>query len=190
MLFFGLVAADGKEKIIKGYAGGMMVHTGYLSGCDNPFGHNTKGVTLGIGGVMKVQVGKHFRTGFEGYVSTMGLGGELAEGSYNKVFWTGLLCDWFWKCGRFYPYIGATAGGGMETSYYMFSGDKTDWIPEEKAVFHKEPFFALDPYVGVEYSLKQSIRFTARVDNLLALNKSGLNRPVGPRLYLGILFTH
>ncbi len=178
------------DKLIKGYAGGMMIHSGYLKGCDNPYDYNTAGVTLGIGGVLKVNLSKHFRTGFEGYVSTMRLGNDVAKGSFNKIFWTGLLGDWTWKWGRFYPYVGATVGGGVETSYYMFDGSADDWQPEERAVFHKEPLFVVDPFAGVEYALTASLRFTLKMDYLLAFNASQFNKPYGPRVYFGVIFAH
>ena len=68
MLFpvFGM-AQSKDNKVIKGFSGGMMVHTGYLRGCDNPFDFNPKGMTFGIGGVAKLHITDHFRAGFEGY---------------------------------------------------------------------------------------------------------------------------
>ena len=55
-------AAAGDGKIYKGFSGGMMVHTGYLSGCDNSLDYNASGMTFGIGGVAKVHLFDHFRT--------------------------------------------------------------------------------------------------------------------------------
>ena len=182
-------AADDK-KFIKGFSGGMMVHTGYLSGCDNPFGNDLNGATFGIGGVAKLHLSDHFRAGFEGYFSNMGLKKDIQSGSFNKMFWTGLLADWFWKAGKFYPYIGATVGGGMETAYYMFEGDKQDWNPEPFAVYNKKPFFAVDPFIGVEYAVGEALRLTLKADWLLAINNDGLNRPMGPRIYFGFIFAH
>ena len=192
LLTFNLSAqeASGQKKAIKGFSGGMMVHTGYLSGCDNPYGYIMSGATFGIGGVAKVHLTSHFRTGFEGYFSTMGLSRDVEKGSYNKVFWTGLLADWYWKCGKFYPYAGATVGGGMETSFYMFEGNRHDWLPEASAVYRKEAFFAVDPFIGVEYAVGDALRLTLKADWLLAVNKDGLNRPMGPRIYFGFIFAH
>lgn len=180
--------AQDKEKILKGFSGGMMIHTGYLYGCDNPYGYNAAGDTFGIGGVARLHLSEHFRAGFEGYFSTMGLDGELAEGSHNKLFWMGALCDWFWKLGRFYPFAGCTLGGGMETAFYMFDGNKNDWDAETRAVFRKQPFFAVDPFVGVEYQVGDALRLTLKTDWMLAVNSDGLNRPMGPRLYFGVIF--
>ncbi len=178
------------SKAIKGFSGGMMVHTGYLSGCDNPYSYDASGATFGIGGVAKLHLAKNFRIGFEGYFSSMGLHENIADGSFNKVFWTGLLADRFWKCGKLYPYIGATVGGGMETAFYIFEGDKYDWNPETCAVYNKRPFFAVDPFIGVEYKVGAALRLTLKADWLLAFNSDGLNRPMGPRLYFGCIFAH
>ena len=183
-------AQESKNEVIKGFSGGMMVHTGYLSGCDNPFNYKASGLTFGIGGVGKLHLSKHFRAGFEGYFSNMKLHKDIKDGSFNKVFWTGILGDFFWKIGKFYPYIGSSAGGGMETAFYIFDGDKHDWKPEANAVYNKKPFFALDPFVGVEYKAGEAMHLTLKADWLLAINSEGLNRPMGPRLYFGFIFVH
>ena len=179
---------NAQEKPIKGFSGGMMIHGGYLSGCDNPYGYDASGITFGVGGVAKLHLTKHLRAGFEGYFSSMGLDDGLAEGSHNKLFWIGALCDWFWKVGRFYPYLGCTLGGGMETSFYMFEGNKNDWTFEDKAVFRKQPFFAVDPFAGIEYQVGDALRLTLKADWLMAINSDGLNKPFGPRLYFGVIF--
>ena len=181
---------EATKKVIRGFSGGMMVHTGYLQGGDNPYGYNPSGATFGIGGLAKIQFTDHFRAGFEGYFSTMSLNKDVASGSFNKIFWSGLLADWFWKAGRFYPYIGTGIGGGMETAFYMFEGDKHDWDLEQKTVLHKQPFFAIDPYVGIEYAVGEALRLTLKADWLLAINSDGLNKPMGPRIYFGFIFAH
>lgn len=186
----GAEVTEKDSKVIKGFSGGMMLHTGYLSGCDNPYDFMPSGATFGIGGVAKLHLSEHFRAGFEGYFSTMGLKKEVQSGSFNKLFWTGVLADWFWKIGKFNPYVGATVGGGMETAFYMFEGDKHDWLPEASAVYNKKPFFAVDPFVGVEYAVGEALRLTLKADWLLAVNKDGLNRPMGPRIYFGFIFAH
>lgn len=178
------------RKIIKGFSGGMMVHSGYLSGCDNPYGYDASGATFGIGGVAKLHLTKHFRAGFDGYFSNMKLTRDIKDGSFNKVFWAGALADWYWQAGKFYPYIGATVGGGMETALYIFEGDKHDWLPEPDAIYNKKPFFAFDPFVGVEYAVGEALHLTLKADWLLAINKDGLNRPMGPRIYFGFIFSH
>ena len=179
-----------EKKVIKGFSGGMMVHGGYQFGGDNPYGLNIQSPTLGIGGCAKLHFTEHFRAGFEGYFSTAPIRKGAASGSHNKVFCTGLLADWFWQNGKVIPYIGTMIGGGMETSFYMFEGDKHDWEIEGKAVLHKEPFVAIDPYVGVEYTVGKALRLTLKIDWLLAANSNGLNRPIGPRAYVGFIFAH
>ena len=81
-------------------------------------------------------------------------------------------------------------GGGTETAFYLFQGDKHDWEKEDHVVFHKQPFFALDPYVGLEYAVGRVLRLTVRADWLITINSDGLNRPTGPRLYFGVVFSH
>ena len=187
----GVVASTAQEsKFIKGFSGGMMVHSGYQYGCDNPFGVDISSPTFGIGGCAKLHLTDHFRTGFEGYFSTAPIRKVVESGSHNKLFWTGLLADWFWQHGKLIPYIGTTLGGGMETSFLMFEGDKHDWTPEGMTVLHKQPFFAIDPYVGVEYAVGKALRLTLKADWMLAINSDGLNRPMGPRIYFGFIFTH
>ena len=78
----------------------------------------------------------------------------------------------------------------METAFYMFEGDKHDWQPESMSVLHKQPFFAFDPYVGVEYAVGEALRLTLKADWLLAINSNGLNQPTGPRRYFGFIFAH
>lgn len=184
------MASAQEKKVIKGFSGGMMVHGGYQFGCDNPYGLDISSPTFGIGGCAKLHFSEHFRAGFEGYFSTAPVRNEVKSGSHNKLFWTGALADFFWKKGKFVPYVGATVGGGMETAFYLFEGDKHDWEIESKAVLHKQPFFAIDPYVGVEYKVGQALRLTLKADWLLAINSEGFNQPTGPRIYFGCIFAH
>ena len=187
----GVVGAFAQEdKFIKGFSGGMMVHSGYQYGDVNPKELNISSPTFGIGGCAKLHLTDHFRTGFEGYFSTAPIRKDVESGSHNKLFWTGVLADWFWKQGKLIPYIGATLGGGMETSFLMFEGDKHDWMPEGNVVLHKQPFFAIDPYVGVEYAVGKSLCLTLKADWMLAINSDGLNQPMGPRVYFGFIFAH
>ena len=75
--------AQEKEKFIKGFSGGMMLHSGYQFGGDNPYNYTPKGATFGIVGVARLHLTDHFRTGFEGYFSTMGLKKEVESGSHS-----------------------------------------------------------------------------------------------------------
>ena len=167
-----------------------MINTGYVFGSDNPYNLDINSLTLGMGGCAKLHFSDHFRAGFEGYFSSAPLRDGVESGSHNKVFWTGLLADFFCKRGKFVPYAGLTVGGGMETSFYMFEGNKHDWEIESKVVLHKQPFLAIDPYTGVEYKVGRALRLTLKADWLLAINSHGLNKPTGPRLYFGCIFAH
>jgi hypothetical protein len=179
---------EGKKKIIKGFSGGMMAHTGYQWGGDNPYNYNPKGMTFGIGGVARLHLTDHFRTGFEGYFSNVGLKKNIESGSHNKVFWAGVLADHYWSLGKFYPYAGLSVGGGMETSCYIFEGNKHDWLPEGGMIYHKQGFFAVDPFIGCDFAVGEALRLTLKADWLMAIRKEGLNKPLGPRIYFGVIF--
>ena len=63
LFFVGGVGAFAQEsKFVKGFSGGMMVHSGYQYGCDNPFGLDISSPTFGIGGCAKLHLSDHFRT--------------------------------------------------------------------------------------------------------------------------------
>ena len=183
-------AGNDRKNVINGFSGGMMVHAGYLSSGGDPSGHDLAGMTFGIGGVGKIHLGKHFRTGFEGYFSNMGLSKTIGDGSFSKVFWAGALADWYWKCGKFFPYVGASVGGGMKTAFYLSEGDKHDWLPEADAVYNKTPFLAVDPFIGVEYAAGEGMHLTLKADWLIGISSGGINRPMGPRIYFGFIFSH
>ena len=53
-----------EDKAVKGFSGGMMVHSGYQFGGDNPYDLNISSPTFGIGGCAKLHLSKHFRAGF------------------------------------------------------------------------------------------------------------------------------
>ena len=65
------IANDNKEKVFRGYEGGMMLHTGYLWGDITPLAHHAQGLTKGIGGAIRLKLGNHWRIGTEGYTSSM-----------------------------------------------------------------------------------------------------------------------
>ena len=46
-----------------------MVHSGYLSGTLDAIGYQAKGAPLGIGGVIRLHLGEHFRVGSDFIVS-------------------------------------------------------------------------------------------------------------------------
>ena len=175
-----------EKKFIKGYDGGMMVHTGYVTNSVSPLDYYAEGPTFGIGGLVKLRLSDHFRNGVEGYISTMG---QMENGSYSKVFWSGSTFDFFWQMGKWMPYVGLTTGGGTVTHFLMFEGDKHDWVSEPVSYFNKKAFFAIDPYLGCDFCLTEAMHLTMRLDYLFAVAKDA-HVPQGPRLYFGFIFSH
>jgi hypothetical protein len=179
------VSAQG-TKMLRGFDGGMMVHTGYLSGNLDAIGYQAKGAPLGIGGVIRLHLGEHFRIGTEGYVSTLS---QRSNGSYLKYGWGGLLADFYTVLGRFQPYAGLTLGGGAMTTLLMFEEPVSAWAPIDGTRYHKQGFLAIDPFVGCDFIVAGPMHLTLKVDYLCALSASEL-LPHGPRVYIGFLFYH
>lgn len=176
-----------KKKVFNGYDGGMMLHVGYIKTNVVPLDYTAEGFTKGIGGAIRFHLGKHYRIGTEGYVSTMGL---MKNGSYMKTFWAGLLNDFYWNIGKFMPYAGVTIGGGALTDCFIFEGDNHDWNKESDVVINKEPFFAIDPIIGCDYCISDAFHITLKFDYLLGIGSEDLYLPTGPRAYIGFIFFH
>lgn len=87
-------------------------------------------------------------------------------------------------------FIKGFSGGMMLHSGYQFGGDSHDWLPEANAVFNKQPFFAVDPFVGCDVAVGVALRLTVKADWQMAIRKTGINRPMGPRIYFGFIFAH
>ena len=197
----GDVVADGsvKSSVYSGFSGGMMLHLGYLYGGaasgDGSWGvgRTMSGGTMGIGGAARVHLWNHLRVGGEGFVSSMPVGMSnyakvLQSGSYVRNSWGGVLADAYWQCGKVWPFVGGTIGGGAQRSLYIIDGSQDDWQEEGRAVFNKQTYFMLDPYVGVEVLLTSHIHLTFRVDYVLPIVCSGLLEPYGVRGYVGFMF--
>lgn len=193
LLVFTLVSLNifaqevNKEKLFKGYDGGMMLHAGYISTNVKSLDYAPEGVTKGIGGAIRFHFGNHYRIGTEGYVSTLKL---MNNGSYMKTFWAGLLNDFYWKFGKFMPYVGVTVGGGALTDCFIFEGDNHDWNPETNVVINKNPFIAIDPMIGCDYCVSDALHLTLKVDFLTGFGGKDLYLPMGPRCYIGFIFFH
>lgn len=203
LLFFATVASAKNDStaIFQGCGGGMMLHAGYLfgenAGAVLPAGKNItpEGMTRGLGGSMRVNLMKHLRVGCEGFSSNMksdvtNQRDILQSGSYVRTSWGGILADACWRGEKWWPYIGGSVGGGAMRSLYIVEGSEDDWTPEQTAVFHKQGFGYVNPYVGVDYCITKRIHATFRLDWMLAFAKDQLILPTGPRLYVGILFCH
>ena len=75
-------------------------------------------------------------------------------------------------------------------SLLMVDGDQNSWAREKETYFHKQGFFYVTPYVGCDYCVTQKLHLTFRLDYMLAVHRSELIMPTGPRLYFGLMFTH
>ena len=203
LLLFAAVAAAKNDStaIFQGCSGGMMLHAGYLFGENKgavlPLGENItpQGLTYGLGGSMRVNLKKHLRVGCEGFSSTVKSGATnqhdiLQSGSYIRTGWGGVIADACWRLEKVWPYIGGSVGGGAMRSLYIVEGNENDWTPEQTAVFHKQGFGYVNPYVGLDYCLTRRIHLTFRLDWMVAFAQKQLIYPTGPRLYVGILFCH
>ncbi|NMB37063.1 MAG: hypothetical protein GX993_03345 [Bacteroidales bacterium] len=179
-----------------GFQGGMMLHAGYLSGSpaempggsEIPFSYKASGITKGIGGAARVRFGEYWRVGTEGYVSTLSLNKDLSEGSYVSSAWGGVLTDFYLERNRWSFFIGTTLGVGARKNLLIFEGSMSDWKAEENAYFHKNTFFAIDPFLGVEFAITDVIHLVFRVDCLLQIDNKKLSDLVGPRAYIGFMF--
>lgn len=190
------------NKVYRGFSGGMMLHTGYLSGRDGNAPRTTdgrlcspQGATFGIGGALRVNLWKHLRVGAEGYVSEMPSGATdcndvLKAGSYVRMGYGGVLADACWRLKKIWPYIGASIGGGAMKGLYILDGDQHSWSPDPNSTFHKQAFFYATPYVGLDYCMTQKVHLTFRIDWMLAVHNSRLCLPTGPRLFVGFMFCH
>lgn len=185
-LVLAMSAPAQEKKILNGFDGGMMVHTGYLSGMLDAIGYQAKGAPMGIGGVIHLHLGEHFRIGTEGYMSTLR---QRSNGSYLKYGWGGLLADYYTVLGRFQPYAGLTLGGGAMTTLLMFKEPASAWAPIDDTRYHKQGFLVVDPFVGCDFIVAGPMHLTLKADYLCALSDAKL-LPHGPRVYIGFLFYH
>ena len=167
------------------FDGGMMVHTGYLSGEINPLHYTSRGAPFGIGGVLRFHIGDHLRVGGEGYVSTLSL---MDNGSYVRMGWGGVVVDGYCRMGRWAAYAELCAGGGSVSTLLVFAGVDGDWAAESNAVLHNGSFVFINPALGVEYALTDHVRLTFKGDRLTPL--AGEDVPTGMRFYLGFIFAH
>lgn len=173
-----------------------MLHTGYLFGqAEAPKASDWRGATMGIGGALRINLWDHLRVGGEGYVSTMpstlsNQHKSLANGSYVRNGWGGVLADACWRLEKIWPYIGGSIGGGSCKSLYIYDGDQHDWQAEADAIFNKQAYWYVDPYVGVDWCMTKKVHLTFKMDWLLAIHDRRLLMPTGTRAYIGFMFCH
>lgn len=196
-----LWAKNDSVKVYQGFSGGMMLHAGALFGTNKYAPTDAtgalcspQGATFGIGGALRVHLWKYLRVGSEGFVSTMNAATtdcrNLQSGSYIRTGWGGVLADVCWRGDKVWPYVGGTIGGGAMRSFFLIEGNEDDWKEEERALFHKQTFFMIDPYVGLDWCMTEKVHVTFRLDWMLAIHHRDLLMPSGPRLYVGFMFCH
>jgi len=183
---FPFEASAGDHKRNHIVDGGMMLHTGYLSGSIESLNYKASGMPFGVGGVLHVHLGEHFRIGGEGYVSTLK---QMGNGSYIKYGWGGILGDFIWTFKHVMPYAGLTVGGGSNTDFLMMDSPNDDFRIDGEAYYRKRGFMLIAPYIGCDFILSHKIHLTAKMDFLSPIGKD-LQIPLGPRLYFGIIFYH
>jgi len=73
---------------------------------------------------------------------------------------------------------------------YVLDGNQDDWIPEASAVYNKQSFFYVSPYVGTDFCLTPRVHLTFKVDWMVAVHDGAPLKPTGPRGYFGFMFCH
>lgn len=211
-----VAAKQGKEKkerkIVTGFSGGMLLHIGYafsqspdelfrngsLKTVSNVTDLPRDGVTLGLGGMLRMHLIDHIHLGAEGAISTMPL---MKSGSSIRMAWAQAICDFYWDLGLIRPLIGMGVGGGKTRRLYVPSSAEqvSGYTTVFNASYTSTPYFLLDPYVGMEFKLGHLAALLLRVDYMLPFGKSGSSlspnmswsnfiSPSGPRLYVGFIF--
>lgn len=182
------------RRVFHGYAGGMMLHLGYQYGQSIGFAdaigdeQTLRSLTYGIGGALKIHLFSHWKVGAEGFVSTMPLRSQ-GDGSNIRTGWGGILNEAYLTCGKVQPFVGGTIGGGVQRTTHVYS-DVAAAAPTFPADFTKRGLFVCDPYIGVDLAATQKLHILLRADWLLAFHHKQMITPTGPRLYLGLMFTH
>ncbi|MCQ2344725.1 MAG: hypothetical protein MJ002_07405 [Paludibacteraceae bacterium] len=166
--------------------GGMMIHTGYLTGDIDALGYHASGAPYGIGGIARYHFAKHWRVGGEGYVSNLG---QKGNGSFFRYAWGGALLDFYWEFRRVMPYIGFTVGGGSNTTLLIMDEPDGEWEPVGETYYRKKAFGIVDPYIGMDVIITKHFHLTFKLDCLIPMRKRH-DIPIGPRFYLGFLFYH
>lgn len=187
VLSLSLSARDGLG--YRGFSGGMMLHSGWVSGGDINIGglnQSMRGLPTGIGGALKVRFGEHLRVGTEGYTSA------LSYGDYNSslsVGWGGLLVDWIFEGDKLSPYFGATVGGGVVKNLTLSEKPADDFVAENNISFRKYGVLVITPFIGIERPLTERMDLNLKADCIVPL-ASAPDFPFGVRLYIGFMFKH
>jgi len=206
------------QKIITGFSGGMMLHLGYAFAAspDELFRNASlkdvtqvqnlpsDGVTMGLGGALRMSMINHIHLGVEGGMSFMPL---MKSGSNIRLGYGGVLCDYYFRPDKkVRPLLGMVIGGGsykrlyVPTNEEIVTSDVTTM--DYNAAYTTTGFFLLDPYLGMEISIGKRSSVLIRIDYMLpfgtkgstlsseTLSWSNFITPNGPRLYVGLMFGH
>ena len=180
----------------KGFSGGMMLHSGYVSGgkitLNNaegtaPASEEIKGMPFGIGGAIRFHFGDHWRIGSEGYSTTLNYGNYHSNAS---IGWGGALVDYLFGHGDLRPFSGITLGGGSVKNLTLLQETPVDLITEQAVSYRKYSFMAFCPFIGLEYTLTERVHIIGKIDYLMNLSNPQDDFVRGPRIYIGFMFYH
>lgn len=187
------------SKVVTGFTGGMKLHIGYafMKSPKYLFGDGTlpednslpkDGVTMGLGGELRIHMFNHVHLGGEGGMSMMPL---MKSGSSLRSGWGGVLCDYYGTVGKAQLCIGGMIGGGKTKKLYV-PNEGTSIVAEDgntyNALYQTTSYFLLDPYVGLEASLTKRMSLLIKIDYMLPFKSGKFLYPSGPRLYVGLMF--
>jgi len=198
-----LIAADAQENVprkkktlaYRGFIGGMMIHSGYVSSKNATFSiagtqesrtMRIKGVPAGIGGAIKLMFGKHLRIGGEGYVSNLTYGDY---GSHANIGWGGILADGAWRLGKWNLFAGGLFGGGSARNVTLLGPAGDDYVTDNVS-YRKYGFLAAAPFAGAEYAVGRRINIVMKIDYVFNLTNPQDDFVTGPRIFLGFMFGH
>ena len=193
-LQFNLLAENPEKKFaFAGYAGGMMIHTGYMKSGDflimdienNKQSKHIEGMPFGIGGALKFQFGKYFRVGTEGYTTKIVYD---KQGSTFRQGWGGILADGLWQFGKWTPFAGVCFGGGKVTNLLFLTTPSGNYIADAAVSYQQYPVFLFNPSLGIEFSVTPKLKLVFKTEYQVSLKKRNFDQPDALRFYLGIFF--
>jgi hypothetical protein len=179
-----------------GFSGGMALHSGYLYAGTPVFstldgvavkGEKVHGAPVGIGGVLKLHFGRHFRIGGEGYNSTLVYGKAKNRWSLG---WGGLLADSHWQIKKWGLFVGGTVGFGAVRHLVLLDANPNDLQIEGQNVYRKYSVVMLVPFMGVEYAFTERMRLYLKLDYAFNVSNRQPDFAEGLRVYLGFSFYH
>ena len=89
------------------------------------------------------------------------------------------------------PFIGVTVGGGGVKNITVLENTTNDYQLDDRTTSYRHySFFALDPFVGMEYALTERIHLVLKADFLMNLSARQDDFVRGPRIYAGFMFCH